>query len=123
LRGESDQGTGIDTISYQDLDVRIARGQLMYCNYCGKVIQDDANVCAYCGVRVGAVAARRKLLRPRTGRKIAGVALGMSEYFDLDISLMRLMWIMFALLLFPLGLIGYIIAWIVIPEAPEPRPV
>lgn len=21
----------------------------MYCNYCGKVIQDDANVCAYCG--------------------------------------------------------------------------
>ena len=30
----------------------------MYCNYCGKVIQDDANHCAYCGIRVGAVEAR-----------------------------------------------------------------
>lgn len=33
----------------------------MYCNYCGKVIQDDANVCAYCGVRVSAVTARKRL--------------------------------------------------------------
>ena len=30
----------------------------MYCNYCGKVIQDDAAVCAYCGVRVAASLAR-----------------------------------------------------------------
>src|SRR5579862_4727863 len=54
----------------------------MYCNYCGKVIQDDANVCAYCGTRVGAVLARKRLLRPRAGRKIAGVCLGVAEYFD-----------------------------------------
>ena len=45
----------------------------MYCNYCGKVIQDDANVCAYCGKRVASVASRRKLMRSRTNRKIAGV--------------------------------------------------
>ena len=37
----------------------------MYCNYCGKVIQDDANHCAYCGTRVGGVMARKKLIRPR----------------------------------------------------------
>ena len=30
----------------------------MYCNYCGKVIQDDAAVCAYCGIRVGASVSR-----------------------------------------------------------------
>ena len=40
----------------------------MYCNYCGKVIQDDAAVCAYCGIRVGASLARTKLVRPRLGR-------------------------------------------------------
>ncbi len=94
----------------------------MYCNYCGKAIQDDANVCAYCGVRVGGVAARKKLLRPCVGRKIGGVALGMAEYFDIDISLSRLAWILGAILLFPFGILAYIIAWIVIPEAPEPLP-
>ena len=61
----------------------------MYCNHCGKVIQDDAAVCAYCGVRVGSSLARRKLMRPRLGRKIAGVCLGFSEYFDIDVTLVR----------------------------------
>ena len=62
----------------------------MYCNYCGKVIQDDANVCAYCGVRVGGVTARTRLVRPREGRKIAGVCAGLAEYFDLDVTLIRM---------------------------------
>ena len=34
----------------------------MYCNYCGKSIQDDANICAYCGTRVGAVIGRKRLV-------------------------------------------------------------
>jgi phage shock protein C len=76
----------------------------MYCNYCGKMIQDDARVCAYCGIRVGASMARTRLVRPRMGRKIAGVCLGFSEYFDIDVTVVRLVWL--------------IIAWIVMPEEP-----
>jgi|SRR5690242_18657085 len=91
----------------------------MYCNYCGKVIQDDASHCAYCGKRVGAVVARTRLVRPRSGRKIAGVCLGVAEYFDLDVTLVRVVWLIVALVPPTVGLCAYLIAWIVMPEEPQ----
>jgi len=90
----------------------------MYCNYCGKLIQDDANVCAYCGIRVGSVLARKRLMRPRNGRKIAGVCAGFAEYFDLDVTVVRVVWLISVFLGAGLSLIAYVIAWIVMPEEP-----
>jgi phage shock protein C len=90
----------------------------MYCNYCGKVIQDDANICAYCGTRVGAVTARKRLVRPRLDRKIAGVCAGFAEYFDLDVTVVRLAWLLVSLMT-GVGLLAYPIAWIVMPEEPK----
>lgn len=89
----------------------------MYCNYCGKVIADDAQLCAYCGKRMAGVIARERLMRPRKGRKIAGVCLGFAEYFDLDVTLVRLVWVVcsvFALF----GIVAYAAAWIIMPEEP-----
>src|ERR1700730_9736664 len=89
----------------------------MYCNYCGKVIQDDANICAYCGTRVGGVIARKRLVRPRAGRAIAGVCAGFAEYFDIDVTVVRLVWLLVGVMT-GVCLISYPIAWIVLPEEP-----
>ena len=94
----------------------------MYCNYCGKVIQDDANVCAYCGRRIAAVAGRSKLMRSCADRKIAGVCAGFAQYFDLDVTVVRVVWLIVALFGGG-GVLAYIIAWIVMPEEPEYIPI
>jgi phage shock protein C len=94
----------------------------MYCNYCGKVIQDDANVCAYCGRRVAATVARKRLVRPRTGRKLGGVSLGLAEYFDIDVTVIRIVWVIMTFLTGGTAFLAYLIAWIIIPEEPLALP-
>jgi phage shock protein C len=91
----------------------------MFCNYCGKAIQDDARLCAYCGRLVQGIAQPKRLERSRYDRKIGGVAGGMAKYWSSDPTLVRLLWVFAVLLTFPLAIVAYIIAWIVIPEEPE----
>ncbi len=90
----------------------------MYCNYCGKAIPDDASLCAYCGKRVACVVARKRLVRPRENRRIAGVCAGLGEYFDIDPTLIRVLWVL-AVIFGGTGILAYIVAWIVMPEEPK----
>lgn len=58
----------------------------------------------------------KKLIRPKKGRMVAGVAGAFANYFNIDVTLVRLGWVF---LLIPGGLPGlipYLICWIVIPS-------
>lgn len=57
----------------------------------------------------------KRLVRPKEGRRIAGVAAGLANYFDVDVTLVRIIWV---ILLLPGGLPGfvpYVICWLMIP--------
>ena len=62
------------------------------------------------------------LYRSATDRKIAGVCGGIARHADVDPVLVRLGAIGLALLAPPLGLLGYVAAWIVVPSDPVPQP-
>lgn len=60
----------------------------------------------------------KRLYRSRNERMIAGVCGGLAEYFKVDPTLWRLLFVLFALLGGP-GIIFYLIMWIVVPEEPS----
>ena len=58
----------------------------------------------------------KKLIRPKKGRVIGGVALGLANYLNIDVTVIRIIWVF---LLIPGGLPGllpYIILWILVPS-------
>lgn len=64
----------------------------------------------------------RKLYRSRNDRMIAGVAGGLGEYLNIDPTIVRLLFVLFALAGGP-GLLVYIIMLLVVPEEPLDAPV
>ncbi|MDI6603891.1 MAG: PspC domain-containing protein [Thermoanaerobacteraceae bacterium] len=59
----------------------------------------------------------KKLYRSRNQKILGGVCGGITEYFDADVTIVRLVWVLISLFN-GAGLILYIIAWIIIPENP-----
>jgi phage shock protein C len=97
----------------------------MYCNACGKAIAEDVRFCSNCGNVVGIPPTPKKLLRSRAnnqiaGKKIAGVCAGLAQYFDLDVTLVRILAIFLTLAtgVCP-GVVTYLLAWIIVPAEPE----
>ena len=63
----------------------------------------------------------KKLYRSRD-KKICGVCSGIGEYFELDPTFIRLLWIVLAFLSCFVGVIAYLVFALVIPEAPNNSP-
>lgn len=60
----------------------------------------------------------KRLYRLRDDRKIAGVCSGIAEYFGIDPTIVRLLWLI-AIFCAGGGLIAYLIAIIIVPLKPE----
>jgi len=92
----------------------------MFCTQCGREQAGEVNFCCQCGAPIaGGPRSKRKLTLSREDKKIGGVCGGFARYLGVDATLVRLAWVMLALL-GGWGLIGYIIAWLIIP-ADKPK--
>jgi phage shock protein C len=57
-----------------------------------------------------------RLYRSKNERVLGGVCAGIGVYFDVDPTVVRLVWIVLTLLSLGVGVLAYIIAWIIVPE-------
>src|ERR1700686_2655907 len=99
----------------------------MYCTKCGTALDSKVNFCSDCGTATRRPAAfsqatPSKLSRPRDERKIAGVCAGFARYLGVDVTVVRLIAIVLVLCPPSIGLIAYIVAWIVMPNDPGVAP-
>src|SRR5712672_2660249 len=95
----------------------------MYCNACGKTIAEDVRFCSHCGSVVGIAPPPKRLSRSRSDKKIAGVCAGLAQYFDLDVTVVRILCIFLTLAtgVCP-GIVTYLLAWILVPSEPDLKP-
>ncbi len=96
----------------------------MYCTNCGQQLRDESNFCSQCGqsTRPGAwlpAGGGERLVRIREGKKIAGVCAGFARYMGVDVTLVRVVWLVIALTA-GVGFIAYIVAWIAMPLVETP---
>jgi phage shock protein C len=59
----------------------------------------------------------RKLYRSKADRVLAGVCGGLAEYFNLDATLIRVLFVLLAVL-GGAGLVLYVAMWIIVPNQP-----
>jgi len=99
----------------------------MYCTRCGIQLNETAKFCSDCGQATQNATSNSypqqphpRLSRPRDDRKIAGVCAGFARYMNVDVTLVRVIAIVLVLCPPSVGLIAYIVAWIVMPNDPWP---
>jgi len=60
----------------------------------------------------------KKLYRVMNDKKLCGVCSGLAEYFNLDVSLIRVGWVVLSCMA-GAGVLAYIVCALIVPEKPE----
>jgi len=101
----------------------------MFCTSCGTESREQDKFCSQCGASTGRGVPPQprpeRLTRSMEDKKIAGVCAGFAHYFAVDVTLVRVIWLVLTVWPLPMfGVISYIVAWIVMPKdhalLPEP---
>ena len=50
---------------------------------------------------------------------VAGICGGLAEYFEIDVSVVRILWVIGTLLSAGIGVIAYLVMFFIFPESPE----
>ena len=96
----------------------------MYCSNCGKQLEEEDRYCSACGAAKPPVQPQpgkhhdRPLRRIREGRKLAGVCGGVARHFHMDVTLVRILWILITIFPPLPGILAYIVCWIAMPQDP-----
>jgi phage shock protein C len=105
----------------------------IYCAQCGKQNGEESRFCFHCGRPLTPEAAAyraqvpgnpslRTLVRPRLGRKVSGVCQGLANHYGWDVTMVRIVMLLLAIVAFPVGFILYAIIMLVAPEEPFALP-
>jgi phage shock protein C len=99
----------------------------MLCPKCEKEVAEGSKFCYSCGAPLAGQPATsaastaavpvKRLRRSSTDKKIGGVCAGLADYFDLDPTIVRIVWLL-AIFCAGTGFLLYIILWIALPLAP-----
>ena len=93
----------------------------MTCKHCHRDIPDEASYCLFCGRRQGISGTffPKALRRSHVDRKLAGICGGIARYLDTDPVFIRVAWVILSIVpgSILLGVLAYVVAWIIVPEA------
>ena len=92
----------------------------MYCTTCGNRMLDQDRFCAQCGKPATTPSANyqrpaRPLERDMFRNKMGGVCAGFANYFSMDVTLFRLLFV-FCTLATGIPFIFYFLAWAIMPR-------
>lgn len=63
---------------------------------------------------------KKKMIRiPKSGGKLGGVSIAFARYFNIDVTLIRILWVLLALPGGLPGIIPYLICYLLIPHEGE----
>ena len=62
----------------------------------------------------------RRLYRSRTNKQVAGVSAGLGEYYGIDQTVIRILWVVATFFTFPIAPIAYLALAFTMPQEPAP---